>query len=135
MKKRITVIAVLMIGVGMVGCAQKDEEAAPAEAAAETVATTPPDAAATDNDGTDAGEPVETQTFEGTGVVKNITPSKSHIIIEHEVIPGFMDAMTMPFQIKDQKVLDGITRGDKIHFVLTVTGNDVYVSAIEKVGE
>lgn len=144
-------IAAMIVGLGLAGCAQKSKEAsepAATESPAETAATLPPDAVAPDHNGepamdheamADGSEPAregaEVQTFEGTGVVKNITPSKSHIIIEHETIPGFMNAMTMPFRIEDQTVLEGIARGDKIDFVLTVAGNDVHVSAIKKVDE
>ncbi len=140
-KKRLW-IAALIMGLGLAGCAQKSKEAAETAAATESpvesVVTTPPDAAAPDREAmaAEGGEPAaEVQTFEGTGVVKNITPSKSHIIIEHKAIEGFMNAMTMPFRIKDQAVLEGIARGDKVNFVLTVAGNDVYVSALKKVDE
>ncbi len=134
-------IAAMIVGLGLAGCTQKSNEAsgpAATESPAETATTlppTPPDAAAVDHNGETAREEAEVQTFEGTGIVKNITPSKSHIIIEHEAIPGFMNAMTMPFRIEDQAVLEGVARGDRINFVLTVAGNDVYVSAIEKVDE
>jgi len=142
-------IAALIMGLGLAGCAQKSKEASETAVATNppvgSVETTPPDAAAPDHEAmaaeggepaAEGGEPAaEVQTFEGTGVVKNITPSKSHIIIEHKTIEGFMNAMTMPFRIKDQAVLEGIARGDKVNFVLTVAGNDVYVSALEKVDE
>ncbi|WP_457651180.1 copper-binding protein [Rhodocaloribacter sp.] len=144
-------IAAMIVGLGLAGCTQKSKEAsgpAATESPAETATPLPPDAAPVDHNGETAldheameegdgtaREEAEVQTFEGTGVVKNITPSKSHIIIEHKTIPGFMNAMTMPFRIEDQTVLEGIARGDSIDFVLTVAGNDVYVSAIEKVDE
>ncbi len=131
-------IAAMIVGLGLAGCAPKSDEASEpvvTNAPTEMAETAPPDAAAIDHNGETAREEAEVQTFEGTGVVKNITPSKSHIIIEHEAIPGFMNAMTMPFRIEDQAVLEGVARGDSIDFVLTVAGNDVYVSAIEKVDE
>ncbi len=144
-------IAAMIVGLGLAGCAPKSDKASEpvvTNTPTEMAETTPPDAAAIDHNGGDAmdheamenggesaSEEAEAQTFEGTGVVKNITPSKSHIIIEHKTIPGFMNAMTMPFRIKDQTVLEGIARGDSIDFVLTVAGNDVYVSAIKKVGQ
>ena len=63
---------------------------------------------------------VEVQTYEGRGLVQTITPSKSFVNIDHEEIPGFMDAMAMMFAVKDSTVLEGVAVGDSVSFVLEV---------------
>ena len=40
--------------------------------------------------------------------------------IRHEEIPGFMDAMTMPFTLKDPKDLDDVRPGDEVEATLRV---------------
>ena len=46
------------------------------------------------------------------GVVKKVEPELDHLTIQHEAIPGFMDAMRMRFAYKDKAVLDKLKPGD-----------------------
>jgi len=72
------------------------------------------------------------ETFHGIGIVKNITPSKTYVVIDHQRIPGFMDAMSMPFQVRDSTILRGIAPEDAIDFEVTVEDGTPYVSSVEK---
>ena len=36
------------------------------------------------------------------------------IVVDHEAIPGFMDAMTMPYQLKDPTIASDLHPGDTI---------------------
>ncbi len=56
-----------------------------------------------------------------TGVIKQITSDEKTLIISHQEFPGFMDAMTMPFQLNDQALLDGLQAGDEIEFTIEKT--------------
>ena len=73
------------------------------------------------------------QTFSGIGIVRNITPSRTFIVIEHREIEGFMGAMTMPFAIRDQTLLENIALDSEVDFTLTVQGTEVFVSALKPV--
>lgn len=75
------------------------------------------------------------QTFTGTGIVRNITPSRTFIIIEHREIEGFMGAMTMPFEIHDQSLLESIEIGNKVEFTLSVSDYATFISTLENIGE
>ena len=46
-------------------------------------------------------QPVESQSrsFHTRGVVKEVRPTT--LVIDHEAIPDYMDAMTMPFNVKE----------------------------------
>ena len=46
-----------------------------------------------------------------------------------------MPAMTMPYKVKDAKLLDGIAPGDLINATLTVTENDAFLTEVKKVGQ
>lgn len=53
--------------------------------------------------------------------------------IKHEAIPGYMAAMTMPFDVKDTTVLRGLKAGDEIQFELLVTETDSWISRVERI--
>jgi len=60
--------------------------------------------------------PAGTREFVVKGVVKKVEPENGRVIIAHETIPGFMDAMTMPFKVKVPKELAGLRAGDQTDF-------------------
>jgi protein SCO1/2 len=48
------------------------------------------------------------------GKVMSINVAKSEITVNHEAIPGFMEAMTMPYKVKDPNVATELHAGDVI---------------------
>jgi protein SCO1 len=68
------------------------------------------------------------------GVIKEIQPDAKTVVIQHEAISNYMDAMTMPFKVKVQTVLAGFRRGDEITFQLHVTETESWVDQIVKIG-
>jgi protein SCO1 len=57
------------------------------------------------------------------GIVVGTDPAHSEVTVDTEAIPGFMDAMTMPYKVKDVNVLQDLHSGDHMNGVLLV-GND-----------
>jgi len=49
-----------------------------------------------------------------TGRVVSIDAQDESAVIDHDKIPGFMDAMTMPYKIKPPSVLSQLAPGDSI---------------------
>jgi protein SCO1 len=45
---------------------------------------------------------------------KVIATDATHVTLDHEAVPGFMDAMTMPYKVKDPSVLSELHPGDRI---------------------
>jgi len=78
-----------------------------------------------------APESVEVQSYAATGVVRSVTPSGSHAVIAHDDIPGFMDAMTMPFPVAGPEVVEGVVPGDTIGFRFTVGPDGVLLRHVE----
>ncbi len=64
-----------------------------------------------------------TKTYELQGEVKGKDPANSGITVKHGDIPGFMPAMTMPYQVKDPAALRDIQPGDKIAADIIVSSN------------
>ena len=54
------------------------------------------------------------------GVVKRVEKELEHVTIQHEAIPGFMDAMTMRFAYKDKNLLATLRPGDHVVGTLRV---------------
>jgi protein SCO1/2 len=78
-------------------------------------------------------EPV-VRSFTARGVILEIVPEDQVVVIRHETITNYMDAMTMPFKIKDHGELAGLQRGDQISFQLDVTEDESWIEKIVKTG-
>jgi len=67
-----------------------------------------------------------------TGRIRSITPDRDFIMVRHDAIEGFMDAMTMPFAVQDTSVISGVAAGDSVQFEIAVVGYDAVVTSLEK---
>ena len=54
----------------------------------------------------------------GEGKVIAVVPGSSQIVVDHEEITGFMDAMTMGYRIEPPSLLEGVKAGDRIRFTI-----------------
>ncbi len=50
------------------------------------------------------------------GLVLSVDPQAREVTVSHEAIPGFMDAMVMPFVAQDPEEIAGVVPGDRIAF-------------------
>jgi protein SCO1/2 len=57
------------------------------------------------------------------GKVVSTNPATGEVTVDHEAIPGFMDAMTMPYKLKDPSVLSELHPGDTITADVLVSQN------------
>jgi Cu(I)/Ag(I) efflux system protein CusF len=62
----------------------------------------------------------EKQTVVGEGRVVATVPSASLIVVDHEEIKGFMEAMTMGYRVDPPSLLEGLKQGDKVRFTIDV---------------
>jgi protein SCO1 len=53
-------------------------------------------------------------------MVLSLDRSSQSMIVSHTSIPGYMDAMAMPFRVPSAKALDGLHPGDTVVFTLVV---------------
>ncbi len=68
------------------------------------------------------------------GQVVAIDAARKLATIKHEEIKGFMPAMTMPYEVKEAKLLYGIAPGDLINARLTIEPSTAYLTEVHKVG-
>ena len=62
----------------------------------------------------------ENQTVVGEGKVIATVPNASQIVVDHEEIKGFMEAMTMGYRVDPPSLLEGLKFGDKVRFTIDV---------------
>ena len=72
--------------------------------------------------------------YQVKGVIKEISTNGMQAQIAHEDIPGYMDAMTMMFDVKDKKELAGLAPNDQVAFSMIVTENDGWIEKVKKIG-
>jgi protein SCO1 len=68
------------------------------------------------------------------GQVLAVQPERQSVVLKHEEVKGFMPAMTMPYEVRDVKLLNGLAPGDLVNAQLVVESNTAYLKAIKKVG-
>jgi protein SCO1/2 len=78
--------------------------------------------------------PPSIRTFQVNGRLREIISSTKTVTITHQEIPGYMPPMTMPLQVRDSSLLNALRPGDEVHFELSVTEKDSWISHIEKIG-
>jgi protein SCO1/2 len=74
-------------------------------------------------------------TYRLQGQVLSIEAPRKTLTIKHSEIKGLMPAMTMPYTVKDDRLLNGLTPGDLVDATLVIVSNDAYLTAITKTGQ
>ena len=114
MKTSLVIVALIALPVGLSGCDQAPNPAAPAAAMS------------------NMAMPEGTRMGKGVGIITAIDAAAGKITLDHEAIPAVgWPAMKMGFSAKPER-LKGIAVGDKVNFDMTVTGSTGEVTAIRK---
>ena len=64
------------------------------------------------------------------GIIVGTDPAHGEVTVDTEAIPGFMDAMTMPYKVKDANVLQDLHPGDHMNGELLVGGDSTFLDQI-----
>lgn len=59
-------------------------------------------------------EGMATETYTVRGKVVSLDPDHGRVTLNHEAIPGFMEAMTMPYKLADPSTMSELHPGDRI---------------------
>ena len=78
------------------------------------------------------GKPAETHS--SSGVIKEIRNNGKILVIDHREFPGFMEAMTMGFEVSDLKLSEGLKVGDTVDFTIQQGKEAWPIVAMKKVG-
>jgi protein SCO1 len=71
--------------------------------------------------------------YEIRGVVVAVDVGRRILEINHEEIPGFMAAMTMPYEVADASLLQGLAPGDRVTGTLRVDRRGYIITSLAKV--
>ncbi len=107
-----TMLSVVALCLVLIGCGSKPE---PSQAAAPAPAP-PPQAAP--------------KLYEMKGKVVAVDKEGKKLTVDHQDIPGFMGAMTMPYPVKDAALLDPLSPGDQITANVVSAAGDYWLENI-----
>jgi Cu/Ag efflux protein CusF len=75
---------------------------------------------------------VQSNSYQGVGIVKGLNPKRPGIEIDHDEIVGLMPAMQMEFPVTDVGLLNGLAVNDRIDFTVESGTGEMKVTAIKK---
>jgi len=75
-------------------------------------------------------EDANAKRFHLVGKVVALDQRGSSVVVDHQAIPGFMDAMTMAYPVRDPHILDPLGVGDEITADVVVANDGAYLDNI-----
>src|SRR4051812_31622081 len=70
--------------------------------------------------------------YDVRGKVVTVAADGKTITLDHEEIPGLMEAMTMPFPVADPKLVEGLQPGDRVQGRVRLDGHRTTVIKLDK---
>ena len=77
-----------------------------------------------------AGRAWATEQYPVAGLILKIDRPHQTFVASCSAIPGYMEAMVMPFTVRDQKLLDGLEPSMQVEFTLVVEKDDSYAENV-----
>jgi len=74
------------------------------------------------------------RTYQVRGVIRELKPDGRTAVIRHEEIPGYMEAMSMPFRARETNELAELKSGDEVTFRLSVTDEESWIDHVKRTG-
>ena len=72
----------------------------------------------------------KTERYELKGKVISIDKSGKKLVVDHEEVPGFIGAMTMPYPVKDERLLENLSPGDQVAAQVVATKDSFWLENI-----
>lgn len=67
------------------------------------------------------------------GQIIGFSENENRVFINHEEIPGYMDAMSMPFNLRDMQEVSDFSIGDAVRFEFHVTPDGSWIQNLTKI--
>lgn len=65
-----------------------------------------------------------------TGMVRSVDLPEGRAVVAHDAVPGYMDAMTMPFSVRPRQLLERLGPGDTIRATLVVEKERSWIEGV-----
>ncbi|NVO06668.1 MAG: copper-binding protein [Rhodoferax sp.] len=66
------------------------------------------------------------------GEITKLAPEKAQVTLKHEAMKSMgMDAMTMPYKVKNAALLKDFKPGDKVRFTVSMQGDAMLIESLE----
>ena len=75
----------------------------------------------------------EAKHYSMQGRIISVDKLGKQLLIDHAAIPGFMEAMTMPYSVADKTMLEQVQPGDEIKADLRVEAEHIVIEKLEVV--
>jgi protein SCO1/2 len=72
----------------------------------------------------------QTRRYSLKGKVVSVDTKNGYVEVDHEAIPGFMAAMTMPYPVPDTRALSNLAAGDEITATVVVTDHGAHLEDV-----
>jgi len=115
-RRAILVGTITAVTLTLAACSSQPQEGAGATA---TPAASQPQAA-----------PAQAKRFDLKGKVVSVDKAGKKVVVDNEDIPGFMSAMTMPYAVKDEHLLDNLAPGAQITAKVVSTGGEFWLEDV-----
>jgi protein SCO1/2 len=76
---------------------------------------------------------VAAERYAMSGMVLRVDREGSAFVVSHDAVPGVMPAMTMPFEVRDVREIEGLGPGTMVSFALVVDGQDTHAENVRVV--
>jgi protein SCO1/2 len=64
------------------------------------------------------------------GKIVSVAMDRHEVVVDHKAIPGFMEAMTMPYSLPDEQALRSLHPGDRIEALVAVAPGKVWLENV-----
>ena len=68
--------------------------------------------------------------YSATGMVLKVDRARRSVVVSCQTVPGYMEAMTMPFDVRESRELNGIAPGMTVEFTLVVKAESAYAEKL-----
>lgn len=75
----------------------------------------------------------QTKEYAVTGMVLRVDPARKSFLVSHDAVAGLMTAMTMSFEVRDAKDLNGLVPGAAVTFILVLGQTSAHAERIRMV--
>jgi protein SCO1/2 len=74
----------------------------------------------------------QAKAYDVNGKVVAVDIERRTVTLNHEDIPGLMQAMEMEFKVANPQVLENVAAGDRVHGQLEVRSGDYVITGLNK---